>query len=200
MRHSPRSPEQAARQDRRTALNVVCGGRTDMAEAQEPVRAWLEDGSVPDVPYELLAKAILFASELALERNRTTYEVAMSLGKTDGHQKGDHVAVEDRHSKHYGREGVVWFVRNGRVMVTMEAPMNISGCESDSFLPEHLRRLDKPAPQSLERPLLLRVLRENAEINENLSSTQERCTVLLEATRAMRLRIVELGGEDPGPA
>jgi len=129
MQHSPRSSKQAAEQDRRTALNLVCDGRTEMAEAQDQVRAWLKDGTVPDSPYQLLERAIKIAAELALERNRSVYEFAVAFGKTDTLQKGDHVAVTDRHSRHYGKSGIVWFIKDGRVMITMEAPMRISGCE-----------------------------------------------------------------------
>lgn len=82
----------------------------------------------------------------------------------------------------------------------MGTPENNGGSETDIFLPEQLEKVEDPIHASLERPLLLRFMRENAEMYDNLTSTQKRCTVLLEATRALRQRIVELGGEDPGPA
>lgn len=51
---------------------------------------------------------------------------------------------------------------------------------------------------SEERKSLAKVLQENVLLTENLTSTQDRCGRLLLAARAMRQRILELGGEDPG--
>ncbi len=52
---------------------------------------------------------------------------------------------------------------------------------------------------SEERRTLARIAAENVLLHENLSSTQGRCGNLLMAARAMRAKIMELGGKDPGP-
>ncbi len=198
-----RSQKRAAEDDRRTSWKLALGffPNPPVNEEQlEQVEKWLEDGqpSLPFLPAHQLAVRI--AAELEAERKRVTFEVASVFSRKADPKKGDHVRVEDPHSRHYGKSGLVWFVRDGRVMVSMADPRSIGGSVSDSFLPEHLQILEDPAPVNLERAVLLRFMRENAAMCENLTSTQERCTVLLEATRALRQKIVELGGEDPGPA
>lgn len=200
-----RSPKKAEEEDRRTAwglMEVLMPDLTMSEDQAAQVDTWLEDGTpVPGfVPAHHLAPKI--AAALEAERKKTTLEVAFVLSKqgVNDFGKNDHVRVQDPRSRHYGKSGLVWFVRDGRVMVSMAEPRSIGGSVSDSFLPEHLEKLEDPVPVNLERAVLLRFMRENAEMHDNLTSTQERCTVLLEATRALRQRIVELGGEDPGSA
>jgi hypothetical protein len=47
--------------------------------------------------------------------------------------------------------------------------------------------------------LLRKVLNENVTLNENMRTTSARSSELLEKARSWRKRIIELGGEDPGP-
>lgn len=60
-------------------------------------------------------------------------------------------------------------------------------------------RDDEGAEVSEERRTLARIAAENVLLHENLSSAQDRCGQLLMAARAMRAKITELGGKDPGP-
>jgi uncharacterized membrane protein len=46
---------------------------------------------------------------------------------------------------------------------------------------------------------LLRVLEERKALRENMTAVQTRSTELLQKARDWRKKIVELGGEDPGP-
>lgn len=119
-------------------------------------------------------------------------------------EKDDTVVVEDRHSKHYGKTGLVSFVKDDRVYVSMAEPRSIAGHSMESFPPGKVRVVPtmhqrESAERALdERRVTAKVLQENVILTENLTSTQERCTQLLLATRTLRQRIVELGGEDPG--
>jgi hypothetical protein len=196
-----RGPKKAQEGDRRTAIEIAERSMSRPSGMPDEDRtAWVEDGKAPPESDSVHSMAVLIAAELQAERNRTAMEVALIVHAGAGLAKGDHVRVADPQSKHYGKTGLVWFIRDGRVMVSMANPRSIAGTTSDSFIPEHLEKLDEPAPKSLERAVLLQLLRENGEMCENLTSAQERGTMLLEATRRMRQRIVELGGEDPGPA
>lgn len=198
-----RGAKQAAYDDRKTAwslANEVLHDPSMSDEQVDQVKEWIDEGITPSHYMVSHRFAMRIVTELEAERNRTAAEVALVLGRGDDVKKGDHVRVEDPRSRHYGRGGIVWFIRDGRVMVSMADPRSIGGSVRDSFLPEHVAKLDEPAPINLERAVLLRFMRENADMNDNLSSTQDRCTLLLEATRSMRQKIVELGGEDPGPA
>lgn len=46
--------------------------------------------------------------------------------------------------------------------------------------------------------LLEKVLSENKTLQNNIQSTQDRSTILINKARAWRKKIIELGGEDPG--
>lgn len=199
MSNEMRSPKKAAEDDRRTGWKVAQESLSNQEDVdEEDVLAWIEDGRDMSEPNELHHLAAKIAAALKDERNRVALEVALTLGKGGEFNKNDHVRVHDPRSRHYGKSGLVWFVRDGRVMVSMAEPRSIGGSVSDSFVPEHLERLEDPVPVNLERAVLLRFMRENADMHENLTSTQERCTALLFATRSLRQRIVELGGDDPG--
>ncbi len=192
-----RGPKKAAEDDRRTAWKLARTVIQEPSIDQAKIDLWLEDGLHPgDSPAHDFATEI--AAELKAERERASLEIALILGKAAGLNKGDHVRIQDPRSHHYGKSAIIWYIRDGRVMVTMADPRSIGGSSRDSFLPEHLEKLDDPAPLNLERAVLLRFMRENADMHDNLTSTQERCTKLLFATRAMRQIIAELGGEDPG--
>lgn len=199
MQPNMRSPKKAAEDDRRTGWKVAQESLSNQEDVvSEDVIAWIEEGRDMPEPNEAYFLAAKIAAALKDERNRVALEVALTLGKGGEFSKNDHVRVHDPRSKHYGKSGLVWFVRDGRVMVSMAEPRSIGGSVSDSFIPEHLEKLEDPVPVNLERAVLLRFMRENAEMQENLTATQERCTVLLFATRSMRQKIVELGGDDPG--
>jgi hypothetical protein len=197
MHHEMRGPKKAAEDDRRTAWHIPRSSLSSQ-ETDEAVVAWVEDGRDPPGRDETYHLAVKIAAALEAERQRSALEIALVLGRAEGLNKGGHVRIQDPRSHHYGKSAIIWFIRDGRVMVTMADPQSIGGSSRDSFLPEHLEKLEDPAPLNLERAVLLRFMRESADMHDNLTSTQARCTKLLLAARSMRKRIAELGGEDPG--
>ncbi len=125
-------------------------------------------------------------------------------------KKDDRVRINAR-SEHHGKTGTVWYTKDvsdqgGGLLVTVSIadPRSIGGHTSATFPAESLEVLPsrEEAEAALgpaeERRTLARVAAENVRLYENLATTQDRCGSLLLAARAMRQKILELGGEDPG--
>lgn len=81
-----------------------------------------------------------------------------------------------------------------------------SSAEDFRLVSDFMREKELPWSEKAEgdvdetlRDALAKVMAENRALYQNLAATQARSTVLLDAARDLRRKLIKLGGEDPGP-
>lgn len=87
-------------------------------------------------------------------------------------------------------------VRNGQVTLTVQS--TTERLLADAVADAEMRMEPMDYPGMSLKDFVRKCLCETVAMSETVKMTQDRSSVLIQKSRAMRVQIIELGGEDPG--